>query len=323
MTYLRCLAGAITVACLAVLFAGCAAAPEVSGAVSATGSYQVTDDSGYVMTLAAKPRRIVSLSYGSDEILAELVPLDRIAAFSRWADDPGITFITPEQAAAVPQRAAPFAETLVALRPDLVIASAAMRSEAIETLRDIGIPVFVSKSPRTMKAVKERVISLAKAVGEEEEGRRLVKHIEQRLRALAATLALITADKRKTVMAFDFTGAIGNRKNLLADMFTYAHLRNGASEGVIDPGENRLSKEQIVAVNPDLFFLPTWSFDQYNNAEVYRQQFITDPALQNVAAIRNGQVFLISDRYRYVGSHHAVESIEQFARAAYPELFAP
>jgi iron complex transport system substrate-binding protein len=48
---------------------------------------------------------------------------------------------------------------------------------------------------------------------------------------------------------------------------------------------------------------------------------MTDPALQDVAAVRNNQVFLVPDRYRYVGSHHAVDSIEMFAKTAYPELF--
>lgn len=321
MTRCKQLAGMLAACCLVLLFAGCAARPIAVKTAGAAGSYQVTDDSGYTMILPAKPNRIVSLGYSSDEILVELVPPERIAAFSRWADDPGITFITPEQAAAVPARAAPFAEALIALRPDLVIAAAAMRPEAIETLRDIGIPVFVSQSPRTMEQVKKRVLSLARAVGEEAKGRAAVGQMERRLQAIAAKLAPVTADKRKCVMAFDFTGVIGNRKNLLADIFNYAHLRNGASEGGFDPGENRLSKEQIIAINPDLFMLPTWNFDQRNEAEAYRRQFMTDPALQNVAAVRNNQVFLVSDRYRYVGSHHAVESIEEFARTAYPELF--
>ena len=308
--------------CLALLLAGCAARPVAGPAAAADASYQVTDDSGYTMTLPAKPSRIVSLSYSSDEILAELVSPDRIAAFSRWADDPGITFITPGQAAAVPGRAEPFAEALVALKPDLIVAAAAIRAEEVATLREIGIPVFVSHSPRSIEQVKQRILSLARAVGEEANGRLVVDRMEQRLQSLAGKLAPISADNRKCVMAFDFVGVIGSKKNLLADMFAYAHLRNGAGEAGFASGENRLSKEQIVAVNPDLFLLPTWNYNGRNSVEAYRQQVLTDPALQTVAAVRNQQVFLISDRYRYVGSQFAVESIEQFARAAYPELFA-
>ncbi|MDU4960798.1 MAG: ABC transporter substrate-binding protein [Sporomusaceae bacterium] len=306
---------------LGVLLAGCAAIPAKPAAAPGSG-YQVTDDSGYTLTLPAKPRRIVSLSYSSDEILAELVELKRIAAFSRWADDPGITFITPEQAAAVAGRAQPVAEALLALQPDLVVATTGTRPEEIATLREIRIPVFVSHSPRSVEQVKRRVLSLARAVGEEDNGRRLVARMEQRLQVLAATLSPLDPDKRKCVMAFDFVGVIGSRNNLLADLFRYANLRNGAGEAGFDNGETRLSKEQIVAVNPDLFLLPTWNYDGRNSVEAYRQQFLDDPALQTVAAVRNNRVFLISDRYRYVGSQHAVDSIEQFARAAYPELFA-
>ncbi len=310
---------------LCLLLSGCPARPAADHSPAAGMGYIVTDDTGYTMLLPEKPHRIVSLAYSADELLVDLVAPDRILAFSRWADDPGITFITPGQAAAVANRAVPYAEALIALRPDLIIAAAgAIRPEAVQTLRDTGIPVFISKSPRTLPEVKTRIKTVAAAVGEADRGQLLIAQMEQRLQRLEATLAPVTADKRKCGMAFDFTGVIGNKNNLLADIFNYAHVRNGAvreGAGSLEQGDNRLSKEQIIAVNPDIFLLPTWNFDGRSDVDAYRRQLMADPALQQVAAVRNNQVLLIPDRYRYVGSHHVVESIEIFAKAAYPELF--
>ncbi len=310
---------------LCLLLSGCPARPVADYSFAAGKGYPVTDDTGYTMMLPAKPHRIVSLAYSVDELLVELVAPDRILAFSRWAGDPGITFLTPGQAAAVANRAVPYAEALIALRPDLIITAAgAMRPEAVQTLRDTGIPVFISRSPRTLPEVKTRIKAVAAAVGEKDKGQLLIARMEQQLQHLEATLAPVTADKRKCGMAFDFTGVIGNKNNLLADIFNYAHVRNGAvreGAGSLEQGDNRLSKEQIIAVNPDLFLLPTWNFDGRSDVDGYRRQLMADPALQQVAAVRNNQVLLIPDRYRYVGSQHVVESIEIFAKAAYPELF--
>lgn len=316
----------LLIICLfSMMLSGCSARPAVGGKVlPAENSYTVTDDSGYTMTMPDKPKRIVSLAYGIDEILVELVSVDRILAFSRYAGEMDITFITPDQAAKVSNRAVPYAEAIIALRPDLVLITVStLRPEAVQTLREVGIPVYISNSPRSVKEVKQRVMKLAQLVGEEEKGQDILVRMEERLRQVEKKLASITPEKRKCCMAFDFTGVIGSKNNLLADIFEYAHLRNGAlqnQKGSIQ-GENRLSKEQIVAVNPDIFLLPTWNYDGRSGVDDYYQQFMSDPALQHVNAVRNHQVKMISDRYRYVSSHHVVESIEVFAKTAYPELF--
>lgn len=319
MRQLVCLA---VLCSLCLLVAGCPARPVADKTASACNGYAVTDDSRYTMLLADKPQRIVSLAYSTDEIIVELVAQDRILAFSRYAGDPEITFITAEQAAKVDKRAVPYAEALIALRPDLIVAApSTLRPEAVQTLREVGIPVYLSKNPKNLPEVKQRIMSLARVVGEEGQGQRMIAQMEERLQKLEESLAPITPANSKCVMAFDFIGVIGNKNNLLADIFQYAHLRNGALLAGSDQGENRLSKEQIIAANPDIFLLPTWNYDGHSDVDTYRQQIMTDPALQHVAAVRNNQVKLVSDRYRYVGSQHVVESIEVFAQAAYPELF--
>ena len=66
-----------------------------------------------------------SATYGTDEILAEIVTLDRVKAFSKWAGDPEITFITKEQADRVGNKVGENTEAIVALKPDLVFVSTA------------------------------------------------------------------------------------------------------------------------------------------------------------------------------------------------------
>lgn len=104
---------AFLVVLFCVLFTGCAGtenknpaggkdtalagAGKNSSAVSAAETfsgqnYTVTDDAGHTVTLKGKPKRIVSVTYGTDEILKVLAGPTRIVAYSKYAGDPEISF---------------------------------------------------------------------------------------------------------------------------------------------------------------------------------------------------------------------------------------
>jgi len=94
---------------------------------------------------------------------------------------------------------------------------------------------------------------------------------------------------------------------------------NGTGEAGLEKGEI-LSKEQIVKINPDIFLLPTWNTKK-QSADSYREEILSDPAYRNVKAIRNNQLIYVSDRYRYCVSQYVTDSVQQIARAVYPEYF--
>ena len=82
-----------------------------------------------------------------------------------------------------------------------------------------------------------------------------------------------------------------------------------------------ISKEQVVQVNPDMFLLPTWNYDKHSDPEKFARELMEDPAYRNVKAVKNKKMVYVSDRYRYVASHHIVDAVENIAYAVYPELF--
>ena len=77
--------------CLSILLivAGCSS--DSAQKSKSTAAYTVTDSQGHKLYFKEKPQRIISMSISTDEILIDLVPSSRIAAFSRLVDDPGIS----------------------------------------------------------------------------------------------------------------------------------------------------------------------------------------------------------------------------------------
>lgn len=310
---------------MSVLLVGCGAKTQApSASPEASTAYTVTDDVGRKLSFAKKPSRIVSLTYGTDEILTEVVDTKRIQAYSRWAGDNEISFITKEQAQKVGCKVHDSLENILKLEPDLVVASIATSNELVQSLEHMGIKVYIARSPHNYQEMCAKIVNIAEAVGEKAKGEALVSKMNERMQALEQRLSKLPDSKRKVAVAFNFTSAMGRRGDLLDNMMTMAHVINGAAAvtpPISEHGSVVISKEMVVGINPDVFLLPTWNFNNKQDIKGYAHAVKNDPAYRNVKAVKNDQIKFVSDKYRYVASQHVVEAIEAIAKAIYPELF--
>lgn len=310
---------------MSALLVGCGAKTQApSASPEASTAYTVTDDAGRKLSFAKKPSRIVSLTYGTDEILTEVVDTKRIQAYSRWAGDNEISFITKEQAQKVGCKVHDSLENILKLEPDLVVASIATSNELVQSLEHMGIKVYIARSPHNYQEMCAKIVNLAEAVGEKAKGEALVSKMNERMQALEQRLSKLPDSKRKVAVAFNFTSAMGRRGDLLDNMMTMAHVINGAAAvtpPISEHGSVVISKEMVVGINPDVFLLPTWNFNNKQDIKGYAHAVKNDPAYRNVKAVKNDQIKFVSDKYRYVASQHVVEAIEAIAKTIYPELF--
>lgn len=310
---------------MSALLVGCGAKTQApSASPEASTAYTVTDDAGRKLSFAKKPSRIVSLTYGTDEILTEVVDTKRIQAYSRWAGDNEISFITKEQAQKVGCKVHDSLENILKLEPDLVVASIATSNDLVQSLEHMGIKVYIARSPHNYQEMCAKIVNLAEAVGEKAKGEALVSKMNERMQALEQRLSKLPDSKRKVAVAFNFTSAMGRRGDLLDNMMTMAHVINGAAAvtpPISEHGSVVISKEMVVGINPDVFLLPTWNFNNKQDIKGYAHAVKNDPAYRNVKAVKNDQIKFVSDKYRYVASQHIVEAIEAIAKAIYPELF--
>lgn len=317
---------------MAVVLLACGCAPDQAPAAvpadkSVAVSYSVVDDTGRTLHFKQKPQRIVSLTYGTDEILTDLVDIKRIVGYSRWAGDSGISFITKDQAYRVGRKVNENTEDILVLQPDLVVVSTATSRAFVEQLQNLGVQVYIARSPHNYKEMCAKIIGIAHAVGEAERGRKIVRDMDVRLQQLEARLSKIPPSERRVAVAFNFTSAMGRKGDLLDSMLTMAHVINGA--GIITENSKAarhsatpiISREQVVLIDPDIFMLPTWNYNNKQDVQGYAYAVMNDPAYKNVKAVKNKQIKFVSDKYRYVASQHIVDAVENIARAVYPEIF--
>ena len=282
----------------------------------------VTDDSGRQVSLPMHPKRIVSLTYGTDEILTALVSTDHIASYSKYAGDDGISFLTKDEVAKVGQRVDMEPEHILSLAPDLVIASTSTPAQTVEVLTRSGVPVYVSGIPTTVEEMKGKVCGVAKAVHEEEKGEALVSDMESKLAALASKLSAVSPDKERVALGMSFRGILGKKGTLFSDVLRLAHVKDGAAVYEVPKGADAyLSLEILPKIDPDVILLPTWRVKAGDDTKAFEKGLLSNPALSQVTAVKERRLVPFSEKYKYVMSQHVVDAVEAAARAVYPEVF--
>ncbi|MGE4589916.1 MAG: ABC transporter substrate-binding protein [Acidaminococcaceae bacterium] len=303
-----------------LMFGGCTNNNQNKPVSNAGKGYMVMDATGTKVNFLEKPKRIISLSSSVDEILLDMLPPERIAALTNLADDPGICSTT-EKAKAVKQRVqSKNVEAILSLNPDLVLMPDWLGPEKVQGLRDVGIKVYVYKTPVTLTDIQKSIIEIATVVDAREQGDKLVLAMQKKLDNVQQKLKDLPSDKKQVVVPLSLMGAFGGKGTTFDDICNYANVTNGISAAGIDKNAV-IAKEKIVEINPDAFILPTWDFGKSGDAENFINETMSDPAFETVKAIRNKRLIQIHDAYLYSISHYAANAVDEIARAVYPEYF--
>lgn len=189
-------------------------------------AYSVTDVTGTVIEFSEKPKRIVSMGIGSDEILLELVEPERIAALTYLSDDAGISSVSIKAQVIKGRVQRNNLEAILSYAPDLVVVPDWDGIDFVGQLRSAGIKVYVHKTPNTMQEIKANIAELAAAVGEDEQGYLLQQQMDERLSAIWSKVGKIKPEQRKKIVALSFMGPMGIKGSSFDDMCHYANIIN-------------------------------------------------------------------------------------------------
>ena len=310
-------------ALLITVFSGCKnenSNPASVNSAKTQTSYTVTDDTGVTLQFAEKPKRIVSYSISTDEILMALVEPERIAALSRLVDDPGVSSIVKE-AKQIPNRVqGQSVEGVLAFKPDLVIIPDFHPPEMLQSARELGLKMYIYKTPSNVEGVKRSIRQLAALTGEKEKGEEVISKMDAKINRVQQRIATIPKDKRKRVIQLRSEGAFYAPDNSFGDVCRYA----GVSDATLElhyPSAMEITQEKIVELNPDIIFVPDWDYDGKHEIFGEQQKIMNNPSYQGMKAVQEGKVYRISGALVLTVSQYIADAIEEVAGMSYPELF--
>ena len=285
------------------------------------GGYEVTDVEGTVVKIPHKPQRILTVSAGTDELMLGLVEPERLAAINESLADTEHTNIpwVRERIPTVIVRS-PSVEQIAARRPDLVVVTPWMPRENIDAIRELNVPVLVCKSAATMEDIHGNIRLFAAAVGEPERGEKLIGMMEEKLAEIRAKIAEVPEKKKhKSIALISIMVNYGGAGCTFDELCRYTDSINAKAAAGNRMGQE-MTKEQLVAANPDYLFVPSYE-DGATNEENYGRQYLEDPSLAQMTAVRERQIGHPWARYVYNLSQNIVYGIQETAWILYGDAF--
>lgn len=191
---------------------------------------------------AAPPHRIVSLNLCADQYLIALADPGRIAALTRFARDPAMSFAAAKAAALPVSRGA--AEDVLLLRPDLIFVGQGYRKETLAALGGRGIRIVELPPAASYAEIVAQVRQVAAAIGHPRRGAALIRRMDAQLAGVAAIPG------RPVAAYYQRRGYLTGTGTLVDEMMKRVGLHNLAA--VLDrPVLSRLSIEEMLAARPD------------------------------------------------------------------------
>ncbi len=297
-------------------FAGCLSTKDAS-----TGAYHVTDADGNVVEIAHKPQRILTISAGTDEIMLGLVEPERMAAVNESLADEEHTNVpwVKEKIPTVIKRN-PSVEQVAALSADLIVVTPWLSKENTDAMRELGVPVVVCYKTATIEDIYANIRLFAAAVDEKERGERLIAKMEEKLALIEKKIQDIPAEKKqKSIALISIMANYGGAGCTFDELCSRTASINAKAAAGNHMGQE-MTKEQLVAANPDYIFLPSYE-DAQTREENYGRQYMDDPSLKQMTAVREKHIGHPWARYIYNISQNIVFGVQETAWIIYGDTF--
>ncbi|PZR35887.1 ABC transporter substrate-binding protein [Caulobacter segnis] len=257
---------------------------------------------GAATPAAAAPRRIASLNACLDAMLVHLADRGQIAALSHYArEDQGSTV-------AAEARALPFtwesAEEIIALQPDLVLASQHSALATRNALKRLHVPVERFAVPKTINESLTQVRRVARLIGHPDRGERLTARIQA---ALAAATPR-PGSRRLTALIYQPNGFAAGPHTLVDELMTLAGFDNVARRYGLKSWGN-VPLELLLAAPPEVLLVGVPAA----GARSWADRVMTHPALGALRGRMRQARF--PERLLYCGGPVLIESAQAMARA--------
>lgn len=269
----------------------------------------VTDQAGRKVVVPADPQRVVALAPSITEMVYELGQGRRLKGATQYSNVPAAARALPRVGSYV----APDLERIVALRPDLCLATKDGNPETVvNRLQALHIPVYVV-NPKTLKGVMRTLLEIGGLLNAKPRAAQLVQEMQTKIRDVERRVA-----RAKTRPRVFFQIGIAPIVSVGSDTFAGQLIRiaggiNVARGPVAYP---RLTMEQVLALRPDVIVITSMARGvAFTQVKKRWQQWPSLPA------VHNGRIFIVDANLFNRPSCRLVQGLELLARCIHPELY--
>lgn len=241
-----------------------------------------------------RPRRIVSLNLCADQYLLALADPGQIVALTQFARDPEMSAAAGKARAFHSTRGS--AEEVLALRPDLILATPGRRRETMARLQGRDIATLDVSFANNYADIVAQIRSVAVAVGHPARGEALIVHMDRQLASIPAT-----AGRGAVAAYYQRRGFLTGTGTLIDDLMQRVGLRNLAAK-LGKPALARVGLEEMAMARPDYLIVET-ATDQVQDQGT---EMLHHPVLAPIPRLRLPQAWTVCGGPAYVEAARAL-----------------
>jgi iron complex transport system substrate-binding protein len=267
---------------------------------------------GRAVKLDKIPQRIISLAPSNTEILFALGLAERVVAVTDYCNYPPEAKDKPS----IGGFSTPNIEKVVALSPDLVLATSIHQKQVIPNLEQRGITVF-ALAPKTLDEVLEAITLAGKITGEEKEASKLVARMQTRIKAVTDKTSSLPEVQNPKVLYITWHDPL---KTAGAETLHDELIRKAGGTNVARnlTGYAGITLEAVIDANPEVMIA---GVGMGTGADAPLQFALTEPRLRNTDARLHNRIYAIDVDLAGRAGPRIVDALEQFAHYIHPELF--
>ncbi|MGH9513730.1 MAG: ABC transporter substrate-binding protein [Terriglobales bacterium] len=253
------------------------------------------------------PARIACLQPSATVILAAVRELDCIVACTKYCVDVCPEILSGKRPVIVAESWTANCEQILAVRPDLVIASVPYQEKAVSQILKAGAR-FLGLAPRALSDIYGDIAIIAGTVGASERGLKVIAEMKDQIELIRRQTSGMTHPRV-------FCEEWG--KPLIASQPWVAELVEAAGgEFVGSPGA-KTSAEIVFAQNPDvLVFAWCGAGDR-----VPLEKMIRERKWDGMCAVHSGRVYCVRDEFLNTPAPTLLHGLRALAFAIHPEIF--
>lgn len=251
---------------------------------------------------------IASQALTADHLLFAVVPRARIVGVSPYASQPQYSNVRRDVLAmGLPAVVDP--ESVLAIRPDLLVSSHIANPDYLRLIRASGTPVYAMQTTfATLDEIPAALRLVGELTGERESAERAAGEFTAALDKFRS--AVPEQARMQRVLGFSSYRTAYGSGSLFDDIVNWLGAGNVAADHGLGPWGN-IGPEQIVTWNPDWIVTSTGG----RTKERALAALAADEAVALTAAGRLGQFVVVEDRHFMSMSQHILELVRAVADA--------
>ena len=296
---------------LTLLFALTLAA--CGSASTSSGKMTFTDGLGREVKLDLPAQRVVSLAPSNTEILFALGVGPQVVGRDELSD-------YPKEVKAVPSVGGSMGdfseEAILALKPDLVLASELNSPDLVASLEKLGLTVYSLSNPKTFEGLYKNLEIVAQLTGHEKEAAELNKSLKARVTAVDEKVKSLSS---RPVVFFELDATdplapwTAGPGTFVDQLIVRAGGINIGSK--LEGDWAQISSENLVVANPQIILLGDALYG------ITVESVKARPGWEVISAVKNNAIHPFNPDLATRPGPRLVDALEQMAKLLHPELY--